>query len=131
MDEIERIKREKLRKMMFEKGKKPELKIEVNDNNFQEKVIEQSKKTPVVVDFWAQWCAPCFTLGPVLEKLVKEYNGKFILVKVNVNESPKSSREYNIMSIPNVKIFKNGEVVDEFIGAIPEPVVREWLEKNL
>ncbi|RLJ05421.1 MAG: thioredoxin [Candidatus Aenigmatarchaeota archaeon] len=106
-------------------------KIEVTDNDFQEKVVELSERLPVVVDFWAVWCTPCLLLGPVLEKLADEYDGKFILAKVNVDQSPATSQKYGIMSIPSVKMFKNGKIVDEFVGALPEPAVRQWLDKNL
>ena len=133
MDELERIKREKLKKLMERmKGSAiNQTEIEVNDENFQEKVIEQSKKIPVVVDFWAPWCMPCLMLSPILEKLAKEYNGKFILAKANVDETRTYAQEYMVMSIPNVKLFKNGKVVDEFIGALPESSVRKWLDKNI
>lgn len=104
--------------------------IEVSDGNFHEKVIEASKKTPIVVDFWAAWCGPCRFLGPVLEKLSEESNGKFILAKLNVDENPKMSEEYEISSIPSVKMFKNGKVAAEFLGAQPESQVRNWLESN-
>jgi putative thioredoxin len=133
MDELERIKREKLKKLMERmKGSAiNQTEIEVDDENFQEKVIEQSKKIPVVVDFWASWCTPCLMLSPILEKLAKEYNGKFILAKLNVDENRITSQKYGIMSIPSVKLFKNGKVVDEFVGALPEPSVREWLNKSI
>jgi len=132
MDEIERIKRGKLKKLM-EKMKTVKMKteVEVSDENFQENVIEQSKKIPVVVDFWAAWCMPCLMLSPVLEKLAKEYNGKFVLAKANVDESRAVAQRYGIMSIPSVKLFKNGRVIDEFAGALPEPVIKQWLNKNL
>jgi putative thioredoxin len=74
---------------------------------------------------------PCLMLSPILEKLAKEYNGKFILAKLNVDENRITSQKYGIMSIPSVKLFKNGKVVDEFVGALPEPSVREWLNKNI
>jgi len=129
MDELERIKKEKMKKLL-EKAK-AKLIIDVNDNNFEEKVIKQSENIPVVADFWSQRCPPCLMLGPILEKLAKEYNKKFILAKVNVDEAPLASQKYGIMSIPNVKLFKGGRVVDEFIGAMPEPVVKRWLDANL
>jgi len=105
--------------------------IEVKDSSFQEKVIEASEKTPIVVDFWAEWCGPCHMLSPIISKLAKEYKGKFILAKINVDQSPKTAVKYQIMSIPNVKMFKNGNLVSEFVGAIPEIKVREWLNNNL
>lgn len=107
------------------------MKIDVTDKDFKEKVLEQSKEKPVVVDFWATWCVPCLMLGPILEKLALEYKDKFILAKLNVDENPIVSQTYGIMSIPAVKMFKNGEVADEFVGALPEPHVKKWLEKNL
>jgi len=74
---------------------------------------------------------PCLMLSPILEKLAKEYNGKFILAKLNVDENRITSQKYGIMSIPSVKLFKNGKVVDEFVGALPELSVREWLNKSI
>ena len=129
MDELERIKKEKMEKML-KKGK-DEMEIEVNDSNFEQEVIEKSKKISVVVDFWAEWCAPCFVLSPILEKLAKEYNGKFILAKVNIDGARSAAQKYGIMSIPNVKMFKDGKVIDEFIGTRPEEMVKGWLDKNL
>jgi putative thioredoxin len=105
--------------------------IEVNDSSFQEKVVEASKKTPIVVDFWAEWCGPCHMLSSIISKLAKEYKGKFILAKINVDQNPKTAAKYQIMSIPNVKMFKNGNLVSGFVGAIPEIKVREWLNNNL
>ncbi|MBN2421740.1 thioredoxin [Candidatus Woesearchaeota archaeon] len=104
---------------------------EVNDNNFEKEVVERSKEIPVVVDFWAPWCMPCRILSPSLEKLAKKYERKFILAKIDVNEYKEKARQYKIMSIPCVKMFKNGKVADEFIGFIPEDEVKEWLDKNL
>jgi putative thioredoxin len=105
------------------------IKIEVEDYDFEEKVIEKSKEIPVIVDFWAEWCMPCLILGPILEKIISENKGKFILAKLNVDRAPVISQKYQITSIPSVKIFKNGEIVDEFIGALPESSVREYLNK--
>lgn len=106
-----------------------ETKIEVEDYNFEEEVIEKSKEVPVIVDFWAGWCMPCLILGPILEKIVEENKGKFILAKLNVDKCPLISQRYQITSIPSVKIFKDGEIVSEFIGALPESSVREHLER--
>ena len=132
MDEEEKIKQEKM-KNMIEKMNKDKIQtiIKVNDENFQASVIEQSKNIPVVVDFWASWCSPCLMLGPVLEKLTKEHDGRFILAKLNVDDGRVASQKYGIMSIPSVKLFKNGAVTDEFVGALPEQAVRQWLDKNL
>lgn len=105
--------------------------IEVSDQDFQEKVIEQSRKKPVVVDFWASWCSPCMMLGPILESLAEEYGGKFILAKANIDDNVEFSQRYMVMSIPNVKFFRNGKLVDEFAGAVPEHTIRGWLDKNL
>ncbi len=128
MDKIEKIKKEKMKKILSEKK---EVEIEVNDSNFQEKVIERSKKIPVVVDFWSNWCMPCLMLGPILEKLAKEYNGKFILAKANVDEARATAQIYGVISIPNVKMFKYGKVINEFVGALPEEVLKKWLNKNI
>ena len=105
--------------------------MDANDTNFQENVIEQSSRVPVVVDFWAPWCMPCMVLGPVIEKLEKEYDGKFVLAKVNVEQGRVTAQLYGVRGIPSVKLFKDGKVVDEFVGAIPEEEIRKWLEKNL
>ena len=105
--------------------------IEVSDNDFEQKVVEKSKDVPVMVDFWAEWCPPCKRLGPTLEKLAKEYNGKFLLAKVDLQHNKQKAQEYEVSSIPTIKLFKNGKVVDEFIGAIPEEEVKEFLSKNI
>ncbi|MFZ5955519.1 MAG: thioredoxin [Nanoarchaeota archaeon] len=107
------------------------MEIDVTDKNFEEKVIKKSHEIPVIVDFWASWCSPCLMLKPVLEKIAKEYNKKIILAKLNVEDNQEKAREYNVMSIPNVKCFKNGEVINEFVGVLPESHIREFIEDCL
>jgi putative thioredoxin len=99
--------------------------------DFNEDIIEESKKMPVLVDFWAEWCGPCRVLSPVLEKLAQKNSGSWVLVKVNTDENPELAVKYGIRGIPNVKLFVDGEVVNEFVGALPEPMVEEWLKKAL
>lgn len=102
---------------------------EVKD--FEREVLERSKQIPVVVDFWAEWCGPCRILGPVLERLAATADAKWQLAKVNTETMPEVAKRYNIRSIPNVKLFVDGNVVAEFIGALPEPLVKQWLQKHI
>jgi putative thioredoxin len=105
--------------------------LDVNVGDFQEKVIDASRHTPVLVDFWAEWCAPCRILKPVLEKLAAEYGGRFILTKVNSDQNPQLATRYGVRGIPSVKAFANGEMVKEFTGALPEAQIRAFLDSLL
>lgn len=127
-DEEKRIIESKIKKYLDRENR---VVYNVNERNFEDLVIEMSNKIPVIVDFWAEWCYPCKMLSPVIEKVVKKFNGKVILAKVNVDENPNLAMEYNIMSIPTVLMFKNGNIVDYFVGFIPEDQIEKWIEKNL
>lgn len=105
--------------------------MEVEVKDFQKEVIEESYNVPILVDFWAEWCAPCRMLTPVLEKLAKKYSDKWKLVKINTEEFPDIARQFNIRSIPNVKLFHQGKVINEFSGALPEKMIEDWLKKSL
>ena len=100
---------------------------EVQD--FGTQVLERSKQIPVLVDFWAPWCAPCRALGPVLERMVTQANGQWELVKVNTEENQEIVATFNIASIPTVKLFVNGAVVSEFVEALPEREIHRFLEQ--
>lgn len=103
--------------------------IDVGTENFHEVVLEGSKKAPVIIDFWAPWCAPCRALKPILEKLAHEYAGKFTLVKINSDENQELAAEFGVRGIPAVKAVVDGRLVDEFTGALPESQVREFIER--
>ena len=105
--------------------------LDVNEADFEQMVLEASKHQPVLVDFWATWCQPCQVLKPILEGLADEYGGKFLLAKVNTEENQQIAMQFGIRSIPTIKLFKNGEAVDEFMGALPEPEIRAFLEKHI
>ncbi len=105
--------------------------IEVTEENYQNAVVEQSMQVPVLVDFWASWCQPCQMLMPILAKLADDYRGKFILAKINTEEQQALAARFGIRSIPTVKLFRNGEPVDEFAGALPEAEIRKFLDKHI
>lgn len=100
-------------------------------DNFEADVIERSREKPVLVDFWAAWCGPCRVIGPVLERLADENGDDWELRKLDTEKHPVIARQYRITSIPAVKLFVDGEVKDEFVGALPEQVIVDWLKKAL
>ena len=103
--------------------------IDVTDATFERDVLARSAQVPVVVDLWAAWCGPCRTLGPILEKVVAETNGQVELVKVDVDANPRISATFQVQSIPAVYALQNSQIVDSFIGALPEPRVREFVAR--
>jgi len=104
---------------------------DVTRDTFAAEVLERSRQHPVLVDFWAAWCGPCKMLMPVLAKLAEEYQGKFFLAKVNSDEQQELASQYGIRSLPTVKLFVNGEAVDEFMGVQPESTIRALLDRHI
>lgn len=103
--------------------------VEITDSNFDEVVLQSDK--PVLVDFWAEWCGPCRMVGPIVEELAKEYDGKAVVGKVNVDYNPDISVKYGIRNIPALLFFKDGQIVDKQIGAVPKSVLADKLVKQL
>ena len=99
--------------------------------DFQQDVIQRSHEIPVLVDFWAEWCGPCRILSPVLDEIADAYSDRFELVKIDTEEFPQVAQQYRVMSIPNVKLFHKGAVINEFAGALPKSTVIKWLDDNL
>jgi thioredoxin 1 len=95
------------------------------DQNFQQEVLNSQK--PVLVDFWAPWCGPCQMMGPIIEELAEELEGKVVVGKLNVDENPQMAQKYGIMSIPTLLVFKNGQVVEQFVGVQPKEVLKTSL----
>jgi thioredoxin 1 len=102
--------------------------VEITDSNFQE-IMNTDK--PIMVDFWAQWCGPCLAMGPVIEELAKDYDGKAIIAKLDVDHNPMVSQQFGIRNIPTILFFKNGQVVDKQVGAVPKNMLVKKLDAQL
>lgn len=105
--------------------------VEVSDATFEQQVVEESKRRPVVVDLWAEWCGPCKTLGPILEKVATERGGEFLLAKLDVDANPFTAQAFGVQSIPTVVAFKDGQPVNGFVGAYPEGAVNQFVDTLL
>lgn len=105
--------------------------VTVTTETFNQDVIEASYQVPVLVDFWADWCAPCRSLMPLLAKLADEYQGQFVLAKVNTDEERQLAAHFGIRSLPTVQLFKDGQPVDQFLGALPEAQIRDFLDRHI
>lgn len=103
--------------------------VEITDANFEEVVLQSDK--PVLVDFWAEWCGPCRMVGPIVEELANDYEGKAVVGKVNVDENQEISMKYGIRNIPTLLIFKDGEIVDKQVGVAPKPALADKLDAQM
>ena len=103
--------------------------VNLTSNNFEQQVVKENKL--VVVDFWATWCGPCRAIGPVIDELANQYEGKVVIGKINVDEESELARKYKVMSIPTVMLFKNGEVVDKVVGLRSKEDLEELIDSNI
>ena len=103
--------------------------LNVNDNEFNEKVLSSDKL--VLCDFWAEWCGPCKQISPILENLAKEFENEVTIAKINIDDNPDIPSKYNIMSIPSLLLFKNGELISTQVGLQEQPVLSDWVKQNI
>ena len=103
--------------------------IKVTDNSFQTDVIES--KTPVLIDFWAEWCRPCLSIAPALEELANEFGGRLTVAKLNIDENPQTPMQYGVRGIPTLMIFQDGQVAATKVGALPKNKIKEWIEASI
>lgn len=104
---------------------------QVTDQNFASEVIEASKSQPVMVDFWAEWCRPCLMLAPTVDEIARQHAGKVKVVKLNVDENPNAPGQFNIRGIPTLLLFKNGQVAEQIVGAVPKEHIEKALARHL
>ena len=132
MDELERIRKKKIKELLSkarkEKSKTSVKPVVLTPANFKEIL---NKNSDVVVDFWAEWCQPCKLIAPIIEDLAKEFAGKVIFAKFNVDDGPEIAMMYGISAIPTLMYFKNGKPIDQITGALPKNLLRIWIERNL
>ena len=131
LDELEKIRQKKLKELSRQperKEKNFDTPVKGSDDNFDEMI---NSNPLVLVDFWAEWCGPCKMIAPIIDALAKDYAGKILVLKINVDECPQTASKFGIMSIPTVTIFKDGKIADSIVGAVPKTALESKLNKYL